>query len=86
MTNIKCTPINFIRSDHMLPAKSGYYLVHTSAGGFTTLQYSKKHNMWNCNDNDEEHSFAFEHDDPYIVAWADTKLACDQLASWRNGR
>lgn len=65
-----------------VPKKSGHYLVFTSGGNITTIEWSSRHKRWNASDAYDACKHGWPTTDPYIVAWADTKLTIDSLREW----
>ena len=58
---------NFISCNEKLPSESGFYYVYTSYGEIQSLEYSKKYNLWNANDNYIEAAF----DNNIVLYWAE---------------
>ena len=58
---------NFISCKEKLPSESGSYYVYTSYGEIQSLEYSKKYNLWNANDNYIEAAF----DNNIVLYWAE---------------
>ena len=65
-----------------VPKKSGHYLVFTSGGDITIIEWSSRHQLWNASDNYGRIANGWPTTDPYIAAWADTKLTIDSLREW----
>ena len=58
---------NFISCNEKLPLESGFYYVYTSYGEIQSLEYSKKYNLWNANDNYIDAAFK----DNIVLYWAE---------------
>lgn len=58
---------NFISCNEKLPSESGVYYVYTSYGEIQSLEYSKKYNLWNANDNYIESAF----DNNIVLYWSE---------------
>ena len=58
---------NFISCNEKLPSESGFYYVYTAYGEIQSLEYSKKYNLWNANDNYIEAAFK----DNIVLYWAE---------------
>lgn len=58
---------NFISCNERLPSESGFYYVYTSYGEIQSLEYSKKYNLWNANDNYIEAAF----DNNIVLYWSE---------------
>ena len=58
---------NFISCKEKLPSESGFYYVYTSYGEIQSLEYSKKYNLWNANDNYIEAAF----DNNIVLYWSE---------------
>lgn len=58
---------NFISCNEKLPSESGVYYVYTSYGEIQSLEYSKKYNLWNANDNYIEAAF----DNNIVLYWSE---------------
>lgn len=58
---------NFISCNEKLPSESGFYYVYTSYGEIQSLEYSKKYNLWNANDNYIEAAF----DNNIVLYWSE---------------
>lgn len=58
---------NFISCNEKLPSESGFYYVYTAYGEIQSLEYSKKYNLWNANDNYIEAAF----DNNIVLYWAE---------------
>lgn len=64
------------------PQTSGHYLVFTSGGNITTIEWSSRHQRWNASDKYDTCEHSWPTTDPYIAAWAYTKLTVDSLHQW----
>ena len=58
---------NFISCNEKLPSESGFYYVYTAYGEIQSLEYSKKYNLWNANDNYIDAAFK----DNIVLYWAE---------------
>ena len=58
---------NFISCNEKLPSESGFYYVYTSYGEIQSLEYSKKYNLWNANDNYIDAAFQ----DNIVLYWSE---------------
>lgn len=58
---------NFISCNEKLPSESGVYYVYTAYGEIQSLEYSKKYNLWNANDNYIESAF----DNNIVLYWSE---------------
>ena len=58
---------NFISCNEKLPSESGFYYVYTAYGEIQSLEYSKKYNLWNANDNYIEAAF----DNNIVLYWSE---------------
>lgn len=58
---------NFISCNEKLPSESGFYYVYTAYGEIQSLEYCKKYNLWNANDNYIEAAF----DNNIVLYWAE---------------
>lgn len=58
---------NFISCNEKLPSESGVYYVYTAYGEIQSLEYSKKYNLWNANDNYIEAAF----DNNIVLYWSE---------------
>lgn len=58
---------NFISCNEKLPSESGSYYVYTAYGEIQSLEYSKKYNLWNANDNYIEAAF----DNNIVLYWSE---------------
>ena len=58
---------NFISCNEKLPSESGLYYVYTAYGEIQSLEYSKKYNLWNANDNYIEAAF----DNNIVLYWSE---------------
>lgn len=58
---------NFISCNEKLPSESGFYYVYTAYGEIQSLEYSKKYNLWNANDNYIDAAF----DNNIVLYWSE---------------
>ena len=58
---------NFISCNERLPSESGFYYVYTAYGEIQSLEYCKKYNLWNANDNYIDAAF----EDNIVLYWAE---------------
>lgn len=58
---------NFISCNEKLPSESGVYYVYTAYGEIQSLEYCKKYNLWNANDNYIDAAF----EDNIVLYWAE---------------
>lgn len=67
--NIKDFSLNlhFIDAKKKQPSKSGYYYIYTQYGAIQSVEYSKKHNLWNA--MDDYIDAAFNND--MVLYWID---------------
>lgn len=75
--------LTFNRCTERLPSESGRYLVYTTYGAITTLDYSVKHQGWNCRDDAIEPELIIGIDDDFVIAWAPLESALSLLECWR---
>lgn len=74
---------NFISCNERLPSESGFYYVYTAYGEIQSLEYSKKYNLWNANDNYIDAAF----NNNLVLYWAENiNTDTDNLDENKNNK